>query len=587
MYKILLIDDEPKDMKNSFLSVGWELVEAINEEEATKQLSLHQFDVIILDLALRGTSSFDRGFIFLKELNVAIKFSIPIIVLTKDMNEGSMQRALNQGAAGFYQKGVYNPRWIQEQIIEIITAFSKGTPPIDPFFSHKKSLIYQRQQLLKKLKQNNIKIIFSIEGKVGVGKQFLVKYLRNNGINIELHDFEITSTFDIRNFDSVINVIAINNISRTSLETQREIFNNIRDFNVSFIFLLDETFYDYYDKGLILDELFDLVMKNTRMSLPVLKERTEDISDLINTFLAEPSICPKHLPYFAKTSDQVFTEDVLNLFYTYDWKTNIRELRHFIQYTMCQVIIRKHREKNYPEIIGQDLLPIRLKPIEVEIRLEEPDHRLKEAHEFLHKINIAMNQNENNFESAAEALNKDVSIIKKQLKHYFDLVPSAFDKDRYASIFGFLEFNIFFCYAPESEDIYNELKKHLSSLSKHPLCKVTHNQKPFLGSNLVNQLKTQLSQSKIICFIICKDLFSSESSKCRVPLEYIPRKKENQDVVPIIGKSYAWEELPEFKDLEALPRNGQPIMHNNSFSDEILTQVAKEIKALFNERLFR
>ncbi len=115
--KILIVDDDPdlrQALKLRLRANHYDTVHAADGYSAIAQAHKEQPNLIILDLGLPAGD----GFVVLDRLQHDDKLSnIPVIVLTARDPEGSEQRALQAGAAAFFQKPADNA-----ELLEVIRA---------------------------------------------------------------------------------------------------------------------------------------------------------------------------------------------------------------------------------------------------------------------------------------------------------------------------------------------------------------------------------------------------------------------------------------------------------------------------------
>jgi two-component system KDP operon response regulator KdpE len=113
--KILVVDDDPDLLKALRLRLRANNCDVISVSDGYSVMGAAQKehpDVIILDLGLPAGD----GFVVLERLQASDTLSgIPVIVLTARDPQGNEQRALQAGAAAFFQKPVDN-----EELLNVI-----------------------------------------------------------------------------------------------------------------------------------------------------------------------------------------------------------------------------------------------------------------------------------------------------------------------------------------------------------------------------------------------------------------------------------------------------------------------------------
>ena len=119
MKKILLIDDEPhirKFLKKTLLVLGFDVIEAIEAQHASKLLLTYKPDLILLDLGLPDKD----GCEWLQE--VRAKYDIPIIVVSARAETDQVVKALSMGAYDYIKKPFDMPELVAR--IERVFRFS-------------------------------------------------------------------------------------------------------------------------------------------------------------------------------------------------------------------------------------------------------------------------------------------------------------------------------------------------------------------------------------------------------------------------------------------------------------------------------
>lgn len=117
MQKILIVDDDPElrqALKLRLRANHYDTVHAVDGYSAIAQAQKEHPDLIILDLGLPAGD----GFIVLERLQDDDKLSaIPVVVLTARDPQGNEQRAMQAGAAAYFQKPADNA-----ELLDVIRA---------------------------------------------------------------------------------------------------------------------------------------------------------------------------------------------------------------------------------------------------------------------------------------------------------------------------------------------------------------------------------------------------------------------------------------------------------------------------------
>ena len=103
-YRILLVDDEPSIVKmvGKRLQVeGFEVVEALNGEEALAKAKAQRMDLIILDLMMPRMDGYE---VCRRLRQDATYQQIPIVILSAKSHKSDVERAMATGASAYVRK---------------------------------------------------------------------------------------------------------------------------------------------------------------------------------------------------------------------------------------------------------------------------------------------------------------------------------------------------------------------------------------------------------------------------------------------------------------------------------------------------
>lgn len=126
--KILIVDDDPdlrQALRLRLRANRYETVNAVDGYSAIALAYKERPDLIILDLGLPAGD----GFVVLDRLQRDDKLStIPVVVLTARDPQSSEQRALQAGAAAFFQKPADNAELLE--VIRVTLPRKTGAAPL-------------------------------------------------------------------------------------------------------------------------------------------------------------------------------------------------------------------------------------------------------------------------------------------------------------------------------------------------------------------------------------------------------------------------------------------------------------------------
>lgn len=113
MTRILIIDDslfQRRIISAPLKAEGYEVLEAVNGKDGLEKIIIEKPDLILLDILMPEKD----GFEVLKELQEA-QNTIPVIMLTSDVQDSTREECLKHGAKAFVNKPVKS-----EDLIPII-----------------------------------------------------------------------------------------------------------------------------------------------------------------------------------------------------------------------------------------------------------------------------------------------------------------------------------------------------------------------------------------------------------------------------------------------------------------------------------
>jgi len=119
---------------------------------------------------------------------------------------------------------------------------------------------------------------------------------------------------------------------------------------------------------------------------------------------------------------------------------------------------------------------------------------------------------------------------------------------------------VFYSYSHKDEDLRNELEAHLAALRRSGLIREWHDRKILAGQEWEREISRYLDSAQLILFLLSADFVSS--GYC-VDVE-VKRALDRQSageavVVPVILRPVVWGIIPQFKHLQALPKNALPV----------------------------
>ncbi len=435
MARILVVDDE-KSILNSLSKVltdeGYDVVTCESGEEAINYVKNKQFEVIFLDIWLKGMDGVET-LKLLKENN----FEGEVIIIS---GHGTIELAVNTvklGAFSFIEK----PLSIEKVLVTLKNALEKIN--LSKENSELKSLIFSKDELIgnsvpiKALKKE-IEIVAPTDSRVlifgenGTGKELVArlihrKSLRKNkpfvevncaAIPDELIESELfgykkgaftgatddkPGKFELANFGTLF----LDEIGDMSLKTQAKLLRVLEEekieplgstksinINTRIISATNKNLMKEIEAGNFREDLF-YRLNVIPIEIVPLRERKEDIPLLINYFLSKLEI--KY-----KKGKKEFSQNAMDKLFFYNWPGNVRELKNVVERAYLMTT---------SEIIREDDISLN-----VSKKLEDTSFlKAKQSFErdFIEK---KLRENNYNIPLTAKKLQMDKSSLYKKIK---------------------------------------------------------------------------------------------------------------------------------------------------------------------------
>jgi two-component system nitrogen regulation response regulator NtrX len=161
------------------------------------------------------------------------------------------------------------------------------------------------------------------------------------------------------------------------------------------------------EKGAFREDLY-FRLNVIPMRVPSLKERVEDIPDLVNEFVKEFALS-------AKVEPKEFPPETLDLLQKYEWPGNVRELKNLIERLMIMTPAPVIGKKDIPAPFNQSTKPVRagMEPGFSSDSLKEAKGEFEKAF-----IEEKLNEYNGNISQTAEAIGIERSNLHKKIKQY-------------------------------------------------------------------------------------------------------------------------------------------------------------------------
>ena len=372
MAKILIIDDDALNrqiLKEALKSEGFTMIEA-EDGESGIQIVLSQFpDIVITDYLMPGMNGLD----VLSEI-LKINRNLPVIILTGHGDVGLTIKSIQMGAYDFLEKPV-KPALLKSVVNDALNLLNisrnlNGVLPEDVSNDIVDTLLVGKTAQMKEIFKNIGRISMNkanvmIQGETGTGKELIARLIHYSGITREkplvtvncsaltesLLESELfghvkgSFTGSIRDKSGKFELagegtIFLDEISEISLNTQVKLLRVIQELEFEkvgsentipmkarIIAATNKDLEELIKQGKFREDLY-YRLKVFTINLPPLRERKEDIRDLIIHFLHKLN------KRFGKNVVKI-GDGVIEMLQEHDWNGNVRELEN----TILQAIV--------------------------------------------------------------------------------------------------------------------------------------------------------------------------------------------------------------------------------------------------------
>ncbi|MBI9030775.1 sigma-54-dependent Fis family transcriptional regulator [bacterium] len=409
MRKILFLDDDLIYIKKiSLIFKEYQFQPCQTWEQAKDNLEKEKFNLFLLDLNLDSSNTKLEGLDLIRLFKVDYT-EIPLIVVTNDQNDNTIVKAINLGADNFLRKSELEVLdWCLKfkttmENHELKVALSKIESKKFPFYGNS----YQIKKIKKDLEifacTPNITLL--ITGETGVGKEVAAKYLHTKSlrrykpfvaVNISSYSETLlesalfghvkgafTDAKDKRDGffkQAEGGILFLDEIGDLSLPVQVKLLRAIETkmitpvgsdtaykLDIQIISATNKNIEKMIAEGNFRADLY-YRLKNAEIKIPPLRERKEDILEIIDFYLRQ-----------ADYSLSIIEENVLTKLAEYPWPGNIRELKNtlvnllFIKTATSKDIVdmeclpQNIRDNNHSNPVVQNSLDYKLAEVELDI----------------------------------------------------------------------------------------------------------------------------------------------------------------------------------------------------------------------------
>lgn len=445
--ELLLIVDDDKGVRESLSDIlkdeGFDVITAESAEEAMELLGTISPDLIFLDIWLPGID----GIQALKLIKKT--YDIPVIMISAHGDIMTAVNAMRDGAYSFLEKPIKEDQLFQEtnkalalkRLVSENRALRAALNKNWRLVGSSEKMIRLNQQI-ELAAPTNSRVL--ITGESGTGKEIIARLLHEKSLRHENPFIEVNcaaipqelieselfghekgsftgaSERKIGKFELADKgTLFLDEIGDMSLMTQSKVLRVIETqtfqrvggsknikVDTRIIAATNKDLLKEVQKGAFREDLY-FRLNVISISSPSLRERLEDIPDLVNFFISqfssESGIRPKEL-----------SSEVLAMFKKYEWRGNIRELKNAVERIM---IMATSQVVQLSDIENMGLLQFK-KP--------QTEHSyfslktLKDARDAFEKDFIIRKLGENNWNisKTSEAIAVERSNLHKKIKLY-------------------------------------------------------------------------------------------------------------------------------------------------------------------------
>jgi len=447
MTKEILVIDDNSDIRKLISEIlrdqGFTVREGANFDQALLEINKKLPDVAIIDVKLdKG----DNDGIELLEHIKKIDDEVPVIMISGHANVQMAVDSLKLGAFEFIQKPFSPERllnFLKRAVENVDLKKEKRILESKLFHSYdiigKSQSIEKIKNLINKLRNTESRIFIS--GPAGSGKELVARQIHKqssrskkpfvvvNGALLDPQKYEL-ELFGQEDKDNTKNfgffekakdgTLLIDEVTEIPLETQAKILRVLIDqkfrrvngseeinVNVRIISTSSKNIREEVDQGNFREDLYHR-LNVVPIFIPALKDRAEDIPDLLNYF------CKKIAELNGITETKLDTD--FDLFYKYDWPGNVRELRNLVE--RISILSLNENVNNINQLV-QDSLTQKSNLGDKSAYENVLSYPLKEAREKFEKnyLTSQLKKHKGNISKTAEFIGMERSALHRKLKN--------------------------------------------------------------------------------------------------------------------------------------------------------------------------
>ena len=436
MARILIVEDDLTFslMLSTWLGKkGFDVTSAANVKDAKQHLSDKDFELIISDLRLPDSDGID----LLQWVKVRNPL-LPVIMMTSYADIQTAVKAMKLGASDYISKPVQPDLLltkIHENLTSPVEAEEKQPEETGSYIEGKSQLARQMYEHVRLVAPTNMSVL--INGSSGTGKEHIARRIhdlskRNNAPFVAVDCGAIPKDLAASEFFGHIKgsftgaidnkvgafeaahggTLFLDEIGNLSYEVQVQLLRALQErkikpigsnqeitIDVRLLSATNENLRSAIDKGDFREDLYHRINEFS-IRIPDLRERKEDLMLFANNFLDVAN---------AELSKSIlgFDNETINLFQSYGWPGNLRQMKNVIRYATLLAKGKYITLNELPEEFKQNghNQNLTYEP------LRNEDHE-KEL------ILSALSQTSNNKSKAAQILGIDRKTLYNKIKYY-------------------------------------------------------------------------------------------------------------------------------------------------------------------------
>ena len=372
--RLLIVDDNPGfyDTFRDRNEEQWEVVCQDNYIRGVSDAKSKKWQAVIVDLGLPPLN-YDGGIKkVLMPIVAAAEKRFPVLVLSADNRPDTPMRVRELGADVFLQKGKTDDQILLTTLEDSIRRF--GRKSFEDQFVARSAVMEQIKQRLRTLVNYTDQPVL-ITGETGTGKDMAARYLhacKDDGklkfvpVNIAgltptLQSSELFGhvkgafTGAMGNKSGLFaeaqnGTLFLDEIGEINEATQVNLLRVIQErsfrpvggtaehpLKAHLVFATNRIPEKALQEGLFRADFYERI-SSLRVHIPPLRERPEEVIPLLAHFWE--GVCHPAHPLYENSLQEAFTSDALHLLESYEWPTNIRQLKNSLQKLIFEVEVR-------------------------------------------------------------------------------------------------------------------------------------------------------------------------------------------------------------------------------------------------------